>query len=166
MASHGVALLFTDRHAYTATAAGSGDHADPARMIASDILGRHDFARDDLYPDKMERYQAEALAYRHVPPNALLAIGCVSEGVGPAIEVSVQAAGSALQVFVRRGSTGSGRGWPRSARRSARAASVRSRSRPWERAMAGWTGARSSGRSPMLWPISIATSSSMNRRGH
>ena len=101
MGSHGVALLFTDRHAYTATAAWSGDQADLARLIDWDILGRHDFARDDSYPDKMERYQAEALAHRHVPPNALLGIGCVSDSVRPGIEASVQMAGLALQVFVR-----------------------------------------------------------------
>lgn len=72
-------------------------------MIDWDILRRHDFARNDSYPDKMERYQAEALAHRHVPPGALLGVVCVSDAVKPGIEASVQAAGLGLQVFVRPG---------------------------------------------------------------
>jgi hypothetical protein len=103
MRNNGVSMLFTDRHAYTATAAWSSNHADLAEMIDWGILCQHDFARNDGYPDKMERYQAEALAHRHVPPEALLGIGCVSEAVRPAIEANVQAAGRALQVFVRPG---------------------------------------------------------------
>eukprot|EP01012_Entosiphon_sulcatum_P041870 TRINITY_DN55774_c0_g1_i1.p1 TRINITY_DN55774_c0_g1~~TRINITY_DN55774_c0_g1_i1.p1 ORF type:complete len:117 (+),score=8.24 TRINITY_DN55774_c0_g1_i1:33-353(+) len=103
MNNNGVSMLFTDRHAYTATAAWSDNSADLSGMIDWDILSRHDFARDDGYPDKMERYQAEALAHQHVPPDALLGIGCVSEAVRPAIEASVQAAGRTLQVFVRPG---------------------------------------------------------------
>lgn len=103
MNDNDVTTVFTDRHAYTATAAWTSDPADLAAMIDWDILCRHDFARNDSYPDKMERYQAEALAYRHVPPGALLGIGCVSDAVKPRIEASVQAAGLALQVFVRPG---------------------------------------------------------------
>lgn len=101
MNNSGVSILFTDRHAYTATAAWSGNHADLSTMIDWDILCRHDFARDDSYPDKMDRYQAEALANQHVPPSALLGIGCVSEAVKLDIEASVQAADLALPVFVR-----------------------------------------------------------------
>ncbi|MEQ9245541.1 MAG: DUF4433 domain-containing protein [Nitratireductor sp.] len=101
MSNNGVSMLFTDRHAYTATAAWSGDHADLSAMIDWDILCRHDFARDDSYPDKMERYQAEALAHRHVPPTALLGIGCVSEPVKATLEANAQATGRTLKVVVR-----------------------------------------------------------------
>lgn len=103
MNGNGVSMIFTDRHAYTATAAWSGDHADLAAMIDWDILRRHDFARDDGYPDKMDRYQAEALAYRYVPSSALLGIACASEAVRPAVEEQVRAAGASLAVFVRPG---------------------------------------------------------------
>jgi hypothetical protein len=103
MSKSGVSILFTDRHAYTATAAWSNNPDDLTEMIDWDILSRHDFARDDGYPDKMERYQAEALAHQHVPADALLGIGCASEAVRPAIEASVQASGQALQVLVRPG---------------------------------------------------------------
>jgi hypothetical protein len=103
MASNGVTMLFTDRHAYTATAKWTNTQTDLADMIDWDILSRHDFARSDDYPDKTERYQAEALAHRHVPAGALLGIGCPSDTVKSAIEAHIQAAGLALQVFVRPG---------------------------------------------------------------
>jgi len=103
MNDNGVSMLFTDRHAYTATAKWSGDLNDLASMIDWDILSRHDFARDDAYPDKMERYQAEALAHRHVPPTAILGIGCVSEASRLTTEVQLGIAGLTPQVFVRPG---------------------------------------------------------------
>lgn len=40
------------------------------------LLGARDFARDPNDPGKFERYQAEALAYRHVPVAALNGIVC------------------------------------------------------------------------------------------
>jgi hypothetical protein len=101
MRDSGVTMLFTDRHAYTAMAEWSGDPADLAEMIDWDILRRHDFARSDSYPDKMERYQAEALAHRRVAPAALIGIGCPSQAVGSAIESRVRDAGLALRVVVR-----------------------------------------------------------------
>lgn len=103
MAARGVTMLYTDRHAYTMTAAWTADADDVATLIDWDILRRHDFARSDAYPDKMERYQAEALAHRHVPPAALLGIGCASDRVRSAIEQAVQTSGVAVQVFSRPG---------------------------------------------------------------
>lgn len=103
MNQNGVSMLFTDRHAYTSTATWSANKADLAEMIDWDILRRHDFARNDGYPDKMERYQAEALAHRLVPPTALLGIGCVSKEVKPAIEAKVRVVASPLRVVVRPG---------------------------------------------------------------
>ncbi len=103
MHDNGVTMLFTDRHAYVATATWTKDQGALAELIDWDILCRHDFARDDSYPDKMERYQAEALAYHRVPPGALLGIGCASEAIKRAIEASVSTAGHAVQVFVRPG---------------------------------------------------------------
>ena len=103
MRDSGTTMLFTDRHAYTATAAWTARAEDLAGMIDWDILCRHDFARDDRYPDKMERYQAEALAHRHVPVRALLGIGCASDVVKPIIEAQMRAAGLALEAFVRPG---------------------------------------------------------------
>jgi hypothetical protein len=103
MAENRVRLLFTDRHAYMRTATWTSDPANLAELLDWQILRRHDFARDDAYPDKMDRYQAEALAHRHVPPAALLGIGCASESVREMIESAVLEAGVNIQVFVRPG---------------------------------------------------------------
>jgi hypothetical protein len=97
----GVTVLFTDRHAYAATAAWSADLKGLAATIDWGILCRHDFGRSDSYPDKKERYQAEAFALRHVPPEALLAVGCVSEGVKREVEGVLKRVRSMLRVVVR-----------------------------------------------------------------
>jgi hypothetical protein len=99
----GATVIFTDRHAYTATAAWSGDPANLASMIDWNILRQHDFARNDSYPDKMERYQAEALVHNHVPATALLGVGCVSDSVKSVIESQIRAAGATLNVVSRPG---------------------------------------------------------------
>jgi ssDNA thymidine ADP-ribosyltransferase, DarT len=97
----GVTVLFTDRHAYAATAAWSADLKGLAATIDWDILCRHDFGRSDSYPDKKERYQAEAFALRHVPSEALLAVGCVSDGVKREVEGVLKRVRSMLRVVVR-----------------------------------------------------------------
>ena len=74
----GIPFLITDRHAYLSTATFSGD---------LDALGGLDWARwqtrdfkiDRNDPGKFERYQAEALAYKHVPVAALHGIACHGE---------------------------------------------------------------------------------------
>lgn len=101
MSDHHVSMLYTDRHAYVATARWTAEPGDLKDMLDWDILRRHDFARSDQYPDKMERYQAEALAHRHVPPAALLGVGCVSPAVKSIIEAQVGATGPALRAVVR-----------------------------------------------------------------
>jgi ssDNA thymidine ADP-ribosyltransferase, DarT len=98
-----VTVLFTDRHADSATAAWSADRNGLAATIDWDILCRHDFGRSDSYPDKKERYQAEAFNHRHVPPVALLAVGCVSEEVRRKVEDVIRRARSTLRVVVRPG---------------------------------------------------------------
>lgn len=98
---NGISLIFTDRHAYMSTARWSIDPADLAHMIDWDILRNHDFARSDNYPDKMDRYQAEVLAHAHVPPQALIGIGCASDSERARIEKEVEAAGMALAVRAR-----------------------------------------------------------------
>ena len=66
----GIPFLFTDRHAYLSTAAFSGNLAALAGLDWSKWQAR-DFRRDPSDPAKFERYQAEALAYKHVPASAL-----------------------------------------------------------------------------------------------
>jgi hypothetical protein len=101
MLDAGVSMLFTDRHAYTEMAEWTGNSADLATLIDWDILRRHDFARNDSYPDKMERYQAEALAHRHVPPSAIAGFGCATLTVKKDVEAQVRPVGLEFPIVVR-----------------------------------------------------------------
>lgn len=73
----GVQFVFSDRHAYLAMAE-FFDDLDQLDNIDFGLLRRKDFKRDPEDPDKIERYQAEALIYRAAPIEALLGIGCYS----------------------------------------------------------------------------------------
>jgi hypothetical protein len=96
-----VRMLFTDRHAVMGAARWEHDPAKLATMIDWDILQRRDFARDDAYPDKKDRYQAEALAYRNVPVEALIGIACGSESAQAQIEALVGDLGLPIPVRAR-----------------------------------------------------------------
>jgi hypothetical protein len=68
-------FVFTNGHAYMA---GTDFFDDLAELSQIDwkILQNRDFQNNPDDPGKLGRYQAEALAYRHVPLNALLGIVC------------------------------------------------------------------------------------------
>lgn len=84
--SNGVRVVYTDRHAYLQTARFFDDPTQVAAVVDFDLLQRRDFKRDPEHPDKMERYQAEALAYQHVPVAALLGIGCYTPAIKDDLE--------------------------------------------------------------------------------
>lgn len=67
LARSGVALVFTDRHAYLRAANFSSHLQDLGTLVPWDALQKRDFKKDPLRPQAFERYQAEALAHRHVP---------------------------------------------------------------------------------------------------
>lgn len=73
LANKKIPFVFSDRHAYLKTALFSDDVADLNRIIW-DTLQERNFRKDDL--ERFEKYQAEALVYRHVPLNTLLGIAC------------------------------------------------------------------------------------------
>jgi hypothetical protein len=73
-----VPFVFSDRHAYLRTAQFSSDVSDLDR-IDWPALQRRDFKRDINDPEKVERYQAEALVHRMCPVKALLGIGFFDE---------------------------------------------------------------------------------------
>ncbi len=68
-------FVFTDRHAYLQTAQGFDDlsHLD---KIDWTILQRRDFKRDPENPEKVERYEAEALMHKRLPFEGLCEIAC------------------------------------------------------------------------------------------
>lgn len=69
----GIPFVFTDQHAYTMMANYYTDLGD-LNAIDWDLLNRKDFRHDPDDPGKKERYQAEALVWKHVPLGALLGI--------------------------------------------------------------------------------------------
>jgi hypothetical protein len=72
----GIPFVFTDRHAYLETA--QPPFSDLAHLDKLDweILQRRDFKTDHEYPEKRERYEAEALVHKHLPIKSLLGIAC------------------------------------------------------------------------------------------
>jgi ssDNA thymidine ADP-ribosyltransferase, DarT len=74
----GIDFLFTDRHAYLKTAEFYDDLGRLDR-IAWPILQTRDFKRDLEDPGKIERYQAEALIYNHLPIDAVLGVVCYAK---------------------------------------------------------------------------------------
>jgi len=74
----GVKFLFTNRHAYTLQADYFDDLAD-IHKIDWPLIQSQNFKTDPEDPDKTTRYQAEALAHRHVPIEALIGIACYDE---------------------------------------------------------------------------------------
>src|SRR6266536_807819 len=75
VAKLGKRFVFTDRHAYLATAEYYQDIAD-LKKIDWKILQTRDFKKDPDKPEKFERYQAEALIHRGLGVNALAGIAC------------------------------------------------------------------------------------------
>jgi hypothetical protein len=69
----GISFVFTDRHAYL-QAAEFYDNLDRLDQIDWPRLQARNFHRDPEDPGRLERYQAEALIYRHLPLEALLGI--------------------------------------------------------------------------------------------
>ena len=62
------------------------------------LLQRRDFKRDADYPEKVERYQAEALVHRHLPIAALHGVICYSAEIKHTIDTEVVACGLTLDV--------------------------------------------------------------------
>jgi hypothetical protein len=98
----GLRYVFTDAHAYYAWA---NFYSDPAQLDKIDwaILQARDFKRDPDDPEKIERYQAEALVHSHLPITALQGIVSYTEEVKSAIERELSALGLSVPVHARQG---------------------------------------------------------------
>jgi|TARA_R110002073_G_scaffold11861_1_gene53254 hypothetical protein len=90
-------FAFTDRHAYTATA---NYYNDVQQLGAIDwpLLQKRDFQRSVDDPEKVERYQAEALIRGHVPIQALHGAVCYTEAVRRELQQSAASLGVAMEV--------------------------------------------------------------------
>jgi hypothetical protein len=96
----GISYLFTDRHAVLAAARFFSHRAD-LEHVDFELLQRRDFKRDDNDPGKLERYQAEALAYRHLPMEALMGVACYSQAIGQKVEAAIFSAGIRVNIVAR-----------------------------------------------------------------
>ena len=95
----GLQIVFTDRHAYSKLARYFDDGADLSE-IDWPLLQARNFKRNPDDPEQIERYQAEALAYRHVPVSGLIGIICYSSAVKADLDAKAQAQGLQLDVRV------------------------------------------------------------------
>jgi hypothetical protein len=62
------------------------------------LLRSRNFQRDLNDPQKFERYQAEALIYKHVPVEALLGLICYNQSIETELKAQVQSQGIELKV--------------------------------------------------------------------
>lgn len=102
LADQGVPFVFSDRHAYLLAARFFTDLAS-LHQIDWDILQRRDFKRDPEDPEKIERYQAEALVQSRVPVEALLGVACFNAAAKARIEDDVAATGREIKTVVTPG---------------------------------------------------------------
>lgn len=96
----GVRYVFTDRHAVLAAARFFSRRADLG-LVDFKLLQRRDFKRDNNDLEKLERYQAEALAYQRVPMEALMGIACYTEAVRREVDAATSSAGVRITVVAR-----------------------------------------------------------------
>jgi len=100
VASRGVPFVFTDQHAYPPMADYFTDLAELDRIDWS-LLQSRNFKHDPDDPGKKERYQAEALIWKHVPLEALQGVCCYTPAVEQQIENEIESRGLSFKVAVR-----------------------------------------------------------------
>ncbi len=102
MKSLGSPFVFTNAHAYPDW---TNYYSDLAQLSEIDwgILQRRDFKRDPDDPKKMERYQAEALIFQHLPIQGILGIVCYTEKLKQDIEQQIQSKSLKVPVHARTG---------------------------------------------------------------
>jgi len=102
VAEMGHSFVFTDRHAYLINADFYND-LNNLDQIDWHILQKRDFKRDPDDLEKMERYQAEALVYEHMPVNTFIGVVCYTDEVKEQLSTTVRGNGHDLQVFKQTG---------------------------------------------------------------
>jgi ssDNA thymidine ADP-ribosyltransferase, DarT len=96
-----IPFVFTDQHAYPAMANYYID-LDDLDEVDWDLLNRKDFRHDPDDPAKKERYQAEALIWKHVPLDALLGICSCSATVDTFVKAELAKRNLDVQSSVQR----------------------------------------------------------------
>ena len=89
LAAQGRTFIFTNQHAYPPMAEYFNDLAQ-LDQIDWPLLQSRDFKHDPDDPAKKERYQAEALIWRHVPLEALQGVCCHAPSVEQQLKTEVE----------------------------------------------------------------------------
>jgi hypothetical protein len=97
-----LSFVFTNQHAYPEAAEYFSlmEHID---RVDWPLLQSRDFRHDPEDPGKKERYQAEALVYRHLPAKGLLGIACASDAARQWLQNEVNSRNMQLPVVLRPG---------------------------------------------------------------
>lgn len=98
----GVPFIFTDRHAYTQLAR-YFDDVQHLREVDWPLLQARNFKRNPDDPEQFERYQAEALVYKHMPVSALIGVICYTDKVKQTVQSQIAATGLQLPVHIMQG---------------------------------------------------------------
>jgi hypothetical protein len=94
-------FVFTDRHAYLATAQYFADLAHLGQ-IDWPLLRSRNFKHDPEHPERIDRYQAEALIWEHLPVEALVEI-CTSSVDGQReVQDQLDQRGLGIKATIRR----------------------------------------------------------------
>ncbi|BCB06699.1 hypothetical protein HHSLTHF2_05890 [Vreelandella venusta] len=100
IAELGLPFVYTDRHAYPVTAHYFNDLGSLS-AIDWPLLQQRNFQRDPDDPEKIERYQAEALIHQYVPIQALLGAICYTPQVQLELQQQAAELGVALDIHCR-----------------------------------------------------------------
>jgi hypothetical protein len=97
----GLPFVFTDRHAYLEAAQPPFDDLANLSKIDWAILQQSDFKRDPERPEKVERYEAEALMHKHLPIEAIEGIACCDAATSALIEKQIEKSKKTVKVVVK-----------------------------------------------------------------
>lgn len=100
VAEMGIRFVFTDQHALLRTAQHFTGLEDLGR-IDWRILQNREFQRDNNDLGKTDRYQAEALIWKHLPVEGILGVCCSTEAVRDDLRSQANALGLRLPMFKR-----------------------------------------------------------------
>ena len=100
LSTAGREFVFSDRHAYLQTAQFFTSIGD-LDEIDWGILQRRDFQKDVNDLEKTDRYQAEALVFRHLPAEHLAGIVCMNENKQRTIEGQREEVGLTMKIVAR-----------------------------------------------------------------
>jgi hypothetical protein len=102
LVAQGLAVLITDRHAYLHAAQYSSNLDDLPTFVPWAQIQSRDFSRDPEHPEKIERYQAEALVHRHVPADALRGIACYTPAIKADLDQIAAERGLEMKILAER----------------------------------------------------------------